>query len=308
MQYVLEQGPREDWFDSSMITVLTAVAAVSLIGFVIRELRAQAPAVNLRLFRDPVFSSATAIGGVMFAILLGNMFLLPVFMQELLGFTALQSGWAMMPRSLVMLVVTPIVGRIYNHVSPRLLVALGVLGVAVGSWQMGAFTLATGPRDVMLSMMVQGVGFSLLFVPLTTVAMSHVERRFVADASGLNTLFRQLGGSIGLAIFTSLLTRFVVTAQVAISSHLDPTRPEVAQRMAMIEAGLMRRGMGAAAAHAAALRAMAGMVARQAELVAFDKSFQLGGLMMLTLLPLVFFLREPAQPSAAPVHVEVESG
>ena len=308
LQYVLEQGPREDWFDSPLITVLVAIAAGSLIGFVIREFRAPAPAVNLRLFRDPVFSSATAIGGVMFAILLGNMFLLPVFMQELLGFTALQSGWAMMPRSLVMLIAVPIVGRLYNHVSTRVLVGLGVLGVAIGSWQMGDFTLATSPGDVMLSMMVQGVGFSLLFVPLTTVAMSHVERTLIADASGLNTLLRQLGGSIGLAVFTTLLTRYMATAQAAIASHLDPTRPEVAARVAMIERGLMQKGMTAGAAHAAALRALAGMVARQAELVAFDKSFQLGGIAMLALLPLVFFLRQPAQAAAAPAHVEVEVG
>jgi len=312
MQYVLEQGPREDWFDDALITVLTLLAAGSLIGFVVRELRARAPAVNLLLFRDPVFSSGTAIAGVMFAILMANMFLLPVFMQELLGFTALQSGLALMPRSLVMLVATPIVGRLYNHTSPRLLVALGLLGVAVGSWQMGGYTLQTGVHDIVLAMMVQGVGFSLLFVPLTTVALSHVERRHIPDASGLNSLIRQLGGSVGLAIFTTLLTRFVSAAQQSIATHLDPTRPEVAGRMAAIEHGLMSRGMDAVAAHAAALRAMGGMVARQAELVAFDKSFQLSAIAMVALLPLVFLLRQP--PAAAPVpgveraHVEVEAG
>src|SRR5207248_8330894 len=104
-QYVLEEGPRNDWFDSPMVGAAIVVSVVSLVGFVARELRARAPAVHLKLFRDPVFSSATVIGGVMFAILMGNMFLLPVFMQELLGFTALQSGLALMPRSLTMMVV-----------------------------------------------------------------------------------------------------------------------------------------------------------------------------------------------------------
>lgn len=308
MQYVLEQGQRDDWFDSRLIAALSLVSALSLIGFVARELTARAPAVNLRLFRDPVFSSATAIAGVMFAILMGNMFLLPVFMQELLGFTALQSGLAMIPRSLVMLVAVPIVGRIYNHVSPRVLVALGILGVALGSWQMGSFTLQTGPRDIVFSMIVQGLGFSMLFVPLTTVAMSHVERREIADASGLNTLVRQLGGSVGLAMFTTVLVRYAAIAQAAIAAHLDPTRPEVARRLALAEQLFQQRGMDPGAAHDAALAAIGGTVQQQSSLIAFDKSFQLGGLLMLALLPLVFLLRQPATPAAEPARLEMEVG
>jgi len=286
--------------------VLTWVAALSLIGFVVRELRARAPAVNLSLFRDSVFTSGTVIGGVMFAILMANMFLLPVFMQELLGFTALQSGLALMPRSLVMLVATPIVGRLYNQVSPRLLVALGLIGVAAGSWQMSGYTLQTGVHDIVLGMAIQGVGFSLLFVPLTTVALSHVERRLIPDASGLNSLVRQLGGSVGLAIFTTLLTRYVVAAQASIAAHLDPARPEVAGRMAMMERAFTSRGMDALTAHGAALRAMAGMVGRQAQLVAFDKTFQLSAILMAVLLPLTLLLREPPHVEDAGPHVGVE--
>jgi DHA2 family multidrug resistance protein len=310
LQYVLEQGPREDWFDSTLITVAVIVAAVSLIGFVVREFVARAPAVNLRLFRDPVFAAATAIGGVMFAILMANMFLMPVFMQELLGFTALQSGLALMPRSLAMMVATPLVGRLYNRTSPQLLVGLGVLCVALGSWQMGSFTLATGVEDVWWPLIVQGIGFSLLFVPLTTVALAQVQRQHISDASGLTAVVRQLGGSIGLAIFTTLLTQYIVTAQAGLAAHIDPTRPEVQQRMAMAQAAFMHRGMDAASAHAAAMRAMGGMVARQAQLIAFDKSFELGALLMVALLPLVFFLRHPknheSEAGAAP-HVEVEA-
>src|SRR5439155_26566143 len=111
-------------------------------------------------------------------------------------------------------------------------------------------------------------------------------RRHISDATGLNSVVRQLGGSVGLAIFTTLLTRYVTVAQAAIGAHLDPTRPEVMSRLTMIQSGLMRRGMDAVSAHAAALRALAGMVARQAQVVAFDKIFELGGLLMLTLLPL----------------------
>src|SRR5438552_14194741 len=110
LQYFLEEGDRNSWFDSRIITACLIVALLALAAFVMRELSARVPAVNLKLFKDPVFSSGTLIGSVMFAMLMANMFLLPVFMQEMLGFTATQSGLNMMPRTLVMFVTVPIVG------------------------------------------------------------------------------------------------------------------------------------------------------------------------------------------------------
>src|SRR5262249_19879743 len=118
LQYVLEEGQRNDWFDSRLITCLAIVAAVAIAAFVIRELTAPVPAVDLSLFKNGVFLSGTLVGAVMFAMLLSITFLLPVFMEELLGFTAMESGLALMPRSLVMMVAMPIIGRLYNRVSP----------------------------------------------------------------------------------------------------------------------------------------------------------------------------------------------
>jgi len=269
-----------------------------LVAFVVQELHAPAPAVNLRLFRDRTFASATVIGSIMFANLMANMFLLPVFMQEMLGFTALKSGLALMPRALIMLVVTPIVGRIYNHVSPRLLVALGVLCVALGSLDMGHFTLQTSDVGIIRVLLLQGVGFSLLFVPLTTVALSHVARTQLTDASGLNSLVRQFGGSAGLAIYGTLLEQYTTRANAALAVHVDPYRPEVAQRLDLMVRGMIGRGLDATTAKAAALKALAGTVARQGTMIAFEKTFMLTGFMMLTLLALVFFLRSKAHETA----------
>ena len=305
LQYVLQEGNRNDWFDSKAITLATIAAVVGIVAFVVQELRAPAPAVNLRLFRDPTFSSATIIGSIMFANLMANMFLLPVFMQEMLGFTALKSGLALMPRALVMLVATPIVGRIYNRVSPRLLVALGLICVAVGSLDMGRFTLQTSDTGILATLLLQGVGFSLLFVPLTTVALSHVARTQLTDASGLNSLVRQFGGSAGLAIYGTLLEQYSTRARAALAVHVDPFRPEVAQRLELMTRGLVGSGMDAATAKAAALKALAGTVARQGAMIAFEKTFMLTGFMMLTLLAFVFFLRSkdheaPGPPGAGP--------
>jgi len=300
LQYVLQEGNRNDWFDSKAITLAAILAVAGIVAFVVQELRAPAPAVNLRLFRDPTFTSATLIGGIMFANLMANMFLLPVFMQELLGFTALKSGLALMPRALVMMVATPIVGRIYNRVSPRLLVALGVICVALGSLDMGRFTLQTSDAGIIATLLLQGVGFSLLFVPLTTVALSHVARTQLTDASGLNSLVRQFGGSAGLAIYGTLLEQYAVRARAALAVHVDPYRPEVAQRLERMTRGMIGRGMDAATAKAAALKALAGTVARQGTMIAFEKTFMLTGFMMLTLLALVFFLRSKDHEATGP--------
>src|SRR5205807_8160463 len=139
----LEEGNRNDWFSSNEIKIVTLVALVSLVMLIIRELSARVPAVDIALFRDVVFLSGTLIGAVMFAMLMAVTFLLPLYMQLLLGFSATQSGLALMPRSLTMLVVMPIVGRIYNHLSPRLVVAFGILLFAFTAWQMGHYTTAT---------------------------------------------------------------------------------------------------------------------------------------------------------------------
>ncbi len=299
LQYVLQEGNRNDWFASRAITVAAFLAATGLVAFVVQELRAKAPAVNLRMFRDGTFASATLIGGIMFANLMANMFLLPVYMQELLGFTALKSGMALVPRALIMMVVTPIVGRLYNRVSPRLLVAIGLTCVAMGSVDMGHFTLQTSSAGIVFTLLLQGIGFSCLFVPLTTVALSHVPRTQLTDASGLNSLVRQFGGSAGLAIYGTLLDQSTTRSTAALAAHMDPYRPVVVERLAMLTKGMMAHGMDAFSARTAALKVLAGLVARQGMMIAFEKIFMLTGFMMLALLPLTFFLRSRDHEDAA---------
>ena len=223
LQYCLEEGQSKDWFQSDVISASMFIGAVFLIAFVIRELTAPAPAVDLRLFKDKTFMSGTLIGFLQFAMLMGSMFLLPIFMQEILGFTATQSGIAMMPRSAVMLVAIPIVGRLYNRVPPAWIVAVGVILFSIGSYMLGSITLESSLMDIVPSMMVTGVGFSCLFVPLTTVALSKIPRHKLSDAAGLNSFFRQIGGSIGLTISATLLTRFATQAKAGLAAN-PPSR------------------------------------------------------------------------------------
>jgi DHA2 family multidrug resistance protein len=306
LQFFLEEGQQKDWLQSREIAACLAVALVALALFVWRELVAPAPAVNIRLFKDPVFTSGSLIGAVMFAILLASMFLLPLFMQELLGLTAMQSGLALMPRVLVMFVVTPFVGRLYGKVSPRLLVGLGILCVAWGAWSVSHVTLASSAAGITQAILIQGVGFSLLFVPLTTAALSNVPRTRLADATGLNSLLRQVGASVGLAVFATLLSRYGTVARAAIASHVTADRPEVQSRLAAIAQGLAARGLDPVSAHEGALRALDGLVTRQAMVIAFERVLLLTGVLFLCVLPLLLFLKVNWRRPAGRPPVEME--
>ncbi|HEY2513311.1 MAG TPA: DHA2 family efflux MFS transporter permease subunit, partial [Polyangiaceae bacterium] len=307
LEYFLEEGQRNDWFDTPSIAIAFLVSVAALLLFLARELTAPAPVVDLRLFRDPVFASGTLIGALMFAMLMANMFLLPLFMQEMLGFTATQSGLALMPRVLVMIVATPLVGRIYNHASPRLLIGVGVVAFAVGSYQMSHLTLQSGSGDVIAAIMVQGVGFAFLFVPLTTVALSKIPRNRMADATGLNSLLRQVGGAIGLAIFATLLERYTDQARTALVPELGVTSPRTIQALQGLEHGLHGAAGGAAPmARHAALEALDGIVQTQASVIAFERVLLLGGIVFLFVLPLLFLLKTDrgAHGSASEAHIE----
>jgi DHA2 family multidrug resistance protein len=234
------------------------------------------------------------------------MFLLPVFMQELLGFTAMQSGLALMPRTLVMMAVTPLVGRLYGRVSARGLIAFGLLLVSAGGLWLSRITLQTTSTGIQHPIMLQGIGFSFLFVPLTTAALSDIPRAKLADATGLNSLLRQVGASMGLAVFATLLSRYGVHAKAALASHVTLDRPEVQERLAALLAGFQARGFDPVSAREMALRALDGTVSRQAMVLAFEQVLFLTGALLLCVLPLLYFLKVKRHAPSRPQHVEME--
>jgi DHA2 family multidrug resistance protein len=306
LQYVLEEGNSNDWFQSKLIVCFTIASVFLLAAFVIRELTAPVPAVDLSLFKDKVFLSGTLVGSVMFAMLMAITFLLPVFMQEMLGFNATQSGLALMPRSLMMFVCTPIVGKLYNKVSPRAFVAFGVLLFVASAYQMSHYTLMTTPSGIWSTLILQGAAFACLFVPLTTVALASIPRQRMADATGLNSLLRQIGGSIGLAVFATFISRFQAVAKAGVGAHVVAGRPEVMQRLGGFTQLLASRGFDPASARQAAERALTGAVMQQSMVLTFEKLFLLSGILFLLVLPLLLFLKAPESGVAQKVDVHVE--
>jgi DHA2 family multidrug resistance protein len=305
LKNVLEEGQFKDWLESTEIRVTSALAVVALAMFVVRELTAAAPAVNLRLFRNRTSLAGTAIGGLQFAMLMGSMFMLPVFMQELQGMSATEAGIALIPRTVVMMLVMPFIGRLYNKVPPALMVAVGIVLFAVGSLEFSHLTLATSTWQLLWPMAVTGIGFAFLFVALTTAALSDVPRPLLADAAGLSSFVRQLGGSIGLALFATLLSRYAVQARSGLLPAVSYTRPSVAHFLHLAGAGLAAHGFPAREAQAAAVAAPAGRVRVQATVLAFEKAFLLQGLAFLTALPLLYFLRVRRGPAGSVQPTEV---
>ncbi|MGC4064063.1 MAG: DHA2 family efflux MFS transporter permease subunit [Polyangiaceae bacterium] len=307
LQFVLEEGQADDWFESGTIVWLSILAVVAGFAFVVRELTAPVPAVNLRLFKDRTFASGTIVAACVFAVMMSGMFLLPLFMQELLGFTATQSGLALMPRTLVMLLCMPIVGRIYNHFPPWALGVAGLIAMGWGQYELGGLTLQSSSMNIMSAIMIQGMGMSLVMVPLQTVVLASIPRHQLPDATGLSSLMRQLGGSIGIAVFATLLSRYGVQIRGALAADIVAERPAVLSRLAQLQSGMLARGLDMGSAKELALRMMSGTVAREAMVMAFEKLFVVGALAFVVVLPLFVLLRAPKSAARAPVsHVELE--
>lgn len=304
LQYLFEEGPQDDWFDSVGIQIAAFTCVVGIVGFVIRELTATSPVVNLRLFKDPTFASATLISFVMFGMLMGSMFLLPVFAQESLHYTATLSGIVLMPRTLAMMVASPFIGRIYNKVQPAFIVGVGVILFAIGSWMLSHISLDTSATEMIFPLIVTGVAFACLFVPLTTAALSKIERHLMADAAGLNSFMRQIGGSVGLTIFATMFTNYAVEARYGLASHLTVLRPEVVTRLGELKQMAIMHGVEPTVAAMHAARTLGISMYQQATVLSFDRVFMFQGILFLFVLPLLFFLRVP-RIAGQKVHVEM---
>jgi DHA2 family multidrug resistance protein len=288
-QLMLEEGERNDWFQSAYITRLAAIAAVGMVLFIVRELTARRPAVDIRILGNIRFSAATLMGGVMGAGLSGVLFILPLFLQNLLGYTAMDSGLALMPRSLAMLVMMPIAGRMYNRLGPRLMVGAGLLIIAFGYWRLAILTTDVGYWDLAWPQVWQGVGFSLLFAALSTAALSAVPREIMTAATGLYNVVRQVMGSIGIALAATLLTHSEATYHAVLAEDASGT---VAQQwLRSAAAGMQALGADAATARQRALGVLDLKVTQQATVLAYNHIFVLVAALFVIVTPLVLLLR-----------------
>ena len=292
LQLMLEEGQRNDWFQSGYIVRLTITAVFGLTLFVWRELTARNPAVNLRILRNVSFASATALGGILGIALNGSLFLLPLFLQNLLGYPAMKSGLALMPRSLAMAVIMPIGGRFYNKLGPRLLVGAGLIVTGLSFWDLSHLTSQVGFMDILWPQVWQGVGFSLIFVALSTAALATIPRPDVTAATGLYNVSRQVFGSVGIAVAATQLTAGVTTYHAILAERAGQANATAIGWLSQTTAAMMARtGADFATARMQALKLLDLMVTREATVLSYNRVFVLVSMLFIFALPLVFLLK-----------------
>ncbi len=303
LQIVLDKGQEEDWFGSHMITTLTAVCAAGLVAFVIRELVTEHPVVNLRVFKVRTYSAGVFLMTTLGFVLYGSMVLLPIFLQTLLGYPAMEAGIAMAPRGLGSFLAMPVVGAILSRLDARKLLAAGLLGASFTLVQLSWLNLNAGYWDVFWPQFFQGITMSLLFVPLTTVTMDPIPKEQMGNATSLFNLMRNIGGSMGIAFATTYLERRSQAHVNLLGEHVNPYSPTSQQMIEATRQALMARGADAATAAKQAYAAVFGMVQQQSAMLSFAESFRLFGLIFLIALPFLFVMRRPQhRGGGAPMH------
>lgn len=292
LQLMLEKGHREDWLESDFIRLLAVLTVVGLVLFVWRELRTKRPAVNLRLLKNITFTAGTLMGGCLGVALFASLFLVPMMLQQLLGYPAFDAGLVLMPRSLAMAVTMPLAGRLYNRIGPRPLIVVGMLIMAYSFLDFGRLSLAIGFGDLLAPQIWQGVGFGLIFVALSTVSLAEVPRDQITAASGLYNVVRQVAGSIGTAWAATALTSSASAYRGELAHQLTPYNDPVSHWLSGVGSALAQAGSSLAQAPAQAMQMLELQLERQASMLAYNKVFFMLLLMFLVCLPLVLLLRK----------------
>jgi DHA2 family multidrug resistance protein len=292
LQVMLERGDQKDWFSSSLIVYLAAVACLGLLLFVVRELTTDEPAVDLRILKDINFSSGTFLSGVLGMGLFSSLFLLPLFMQQLLGYPAYDSGLALMPRSIAMAVAMPVVAKIYNRTGPRVLIALGLFVNAISFYQLSRLSLSLGYWDILLPQVLQGFGSGFIFVPLSTAVLSTIKKPALTAASGLYNVIRQVFASVGIALAATFLTRGESSYRAILAEHVSIFRDVSSESLQRLLAFLSVQGANPSGTDVEALKVLEGIVTGQASMLAFNHVYFLIALVYLFSIPLVALIKD----------------
>lgn len=299
LQLMLEKGEEKDWFESQYILTLAMLAAVGLVLFVWRELTTDKPAVDLRILRNVPFASGTLIGGILGMGLNSSLFLMPLFLQQLLGYPALDAGLALMPRSLAMAFIFPVAGRIYNRIGPRLLIGGGLLVSIYSFWALSRLSVDVGFWNIFVPQFMQGVGFGLIFVALSTASLAAIERPKLTAATGLYNVIRQVFGSVGIAMFATQLTSSVTRYRGVLVGHVSGLNPVSVSRYGLFQGAMASHRSDLVTARRMALKLLDSQVMQQAGMLSYNRVFSLIAVCFVFTLPLVLLLRAPRPTGGA---------
>ena len=301
LQLMLDKGQEVDWFAAAWVRWCAGISVAAFVAFVVRELTTDAPIVNLRVLANRNFAIGTALITVLGVVIYGTTAMLPLFLQTLLGYPALQSGLAVSPRGLGALTASVIVGRLIGRVDSRLLIATGFGLSGMSAWLYSRMSLDIAQRDVVWTSILNGFSGPLIFVPLTTTAMGTLGRAQMGQGTGIFNLMRNIGASVGIAAVTTMLTRGAQAHQARLVARLTPYDPAYQQWLDEARSQLAPQ-VGGPAAESAAVALLYRMLVKQATLLSFLDGFRLLSVLALGCLPLLLLFRRVRARPTPVVH------
>lgn len=309
MQYVLEEGQADGWFEDATILKLGILAAVCILTLIWWELspRNEHPIVDFRVLKNKALSSALFLFIALGFGLYGGVYLFPLFVQTILGFTPTATGLTLLPGGLATAASAIICGRVLNgpnpKVDPRAMILLGIAIFTFSMWQLGHMTILSGEDDTRLALLFRGFGLGFLFTPINQLAYASLKPNEIQQASGLINLSRQLGGSFGIAILGTYLQSHVAAHRAALVSDTYSGNPALDQRIQAMTGNFIAHGFSPDRAQKAAYDVLDLTIQRQALTMSYNDGFLLILVIFVCTVPAVFILRRPKK-SAAPVPAD----
>ena len=298
LQTFLEEGYSESWFDSPLIVACAVLATVSLVLFVERQLSSDRPVVDLRVLRHRSLWAGCITGAVLGMGLYGAMFAVPIFAQGVMHYTSQQTGMLMLPGALASAAAMPVMARLLRTFEPRVLIAGGSVLVIFSLWQLSGMNPQTNEESLFWPLIIRGFGTVMMFLPMSMATFGAVPVKDVSKATGIYNLARMLGGSIGIAILTTLLSSRTAFHRAVLVEKLGASDVATAERLHMMSGAFMAKGFDAASAKRQALAVLDGTVNLQASVMSFADSFWLVALVFLLTMPLILLLGK-VKPGAA---------
>ncbi len=291
LQLMLDKGQESDWFGAVWIRWIFFLSIAAFLCFLVREMRCHDPIVQLHILGNRNFLVGTLITAIFGFVLYGVTAILPLFLQTVLGYPALDSGLAVSPRGIGSMLAMVVVGSLTARLDGRWLLAAGLFIFGISTLMLNRLNLDIAMTSVIVPCTINGFGGGFVFVPLTTMAMGRLRREEIGNASGIYNLMRNIGGSIGIAIATTMLVRRSQTHQTYLGAHLTAGAGTASGIIAGLEAKLRLSGFDAFTAHHMAVGAIYRMVEQQASLLAYVDNFRLMGYFALLSMPLVLFFQ-----------------
>ena len=295
LEYVLEEGPRNDWFEDGTITLLAVVSGLSAVAFFARVLTARSPIVDLRAYRDRNFALGSTLSFVLGIGLYGLTLIYPLYLGSVRGYDALMIGETMFVSGLAMFVTAPAVGRLADKLDPRALLIAGFLIFALGTWEMTGLTADWDFWELLWPQIWRGVGLMCAMIPINNMALGTLPPARVKNASGLFNLMRNLGGAVGLAAINTFLNDRTDLHIERLHESVTWSRPPALETLN----ALQQHFLGSGDAAQMALKQMLLMTHRQAVVMAFADVFLLLTAVYALLAGLAFIMRKPAAAGAA---------